>query len=95
MTNGETSDCLACKLATGRANLPGGRIFETPAWLVEHCVGPMNVGTLVVKPRRHCTHVWDLTDAEANELRATPEYQAQLREYELAAAALEEWERMQ
>jgi hypothetical protein len=42
--------CLACDLAEGRLPLPGGRIHETTHWLVEHCVGPLAVGTLIVKP---------------------------------------------
>ena len=37
-------------------------------WRVEHCVGPLGVGTLLVKPDRHVTCVADLTDAEAGEL---------------------------
>jgi diadenosine tetraphosphate (Ap4A) HIT family hydrolase len=60
--------CVACDLAEGRLDLPGGRIGETEHWLVEHCVGPLGVGTLVVKPRRHVVHVWQLARAEANEL---------------------------
>jgi diadenosine tetraphosphate (Ap4A) HIT family hydrolase len=60
--------CLACDLAEGRVDLPGGRIAETDHWLVEYCIGPLGVGTLVVKPRRHVVHVWELTGAEANEL---------------------------
>jgi diadenosine tetraphosphate (Ap4A) HIT family hydrolase len=36
--------------------------------LVEHCVGPLGVGALVVKPRRHVLHVADLDDAEVAEL---------------------------
>jgi len=35
---------------------------------VEHCVGPLPVGTLVVKPERHVLHVAELTDDEAAEL---------------------------
>ncbi|HLG07240.1 MAG TPA: hypothetical protein VI409_01055 [Gaiellaceae bacterium] len=60
--------CLACDLASGRVGLPGGRIHETTHWLVEHCVGPLGVGTLVVKPKRHVVHVWELTSGEAAEL---------------------------
>ncbi len=37
-------------------------------WLVEHCVGPLGLGTLIVKPRRHVTSVGDLTEDEAAEL---------------------------
>jgi diadenosine tetraphosphate (Ap4A) HIT family hydrolase len=60
--------CLACDLMEGRVELPGGVISETEHWLVEHCVGPLGVGTLIVKPRRHVLHVWELNDAEAAEL---------------------------
>jgi diadenosine tetraphosphate (Ap4A) HIT family hydrolase len=60
--------CLACDLAEGRVELPGGRIHETEHWLVEHCVGPLGVGTLIVKPKRHVVHVWELDDAESLEL---------------------------
>lgn len=60
--------CFACDLAEGRVELPGGRIHETEHWLVEHCVGPLGVGTLIVKPRRHVVHVADLTSNESSEL---------------------------
>jgi diadenosine tetraphosphate (Ap4A) HIT family hydrolase len=60
--------CLACDLAAGLQPLPGGRIFRTDRWLVEHCVGPLGVGTLIVKPQRHVTAVADLTPDEAGEL---------------------------
>jgi diadenosine tetraphosphate (Ap4A) HIT family hydrolase len=61
-------DCLACALAAGRTPLPGGRIHRTDFWLVEHCVGPLGLGTLIVKPERHVTAVADLSPAEAGEL---------------------------
>jgi diadenosine tetraphosphate (Ap4A) HIT family hydrolase len=60
--------CLACDLTEGRSELPGGRIHSTLHWVVEHCVGPLGVGTLIVKPFRHCVHLWELTDEEASEL---------------------------
>ena len=60
--------CLACDLASGRLHLPGGVIFASDRWLVEHCVGPLPVGTLLVKPRRHVTRVAELTPDEASEL---------------------------
>lgn len=59
--------CLACDLIAGRAPLPGGLIHETARWRVEHCVGPLGVGTLVVKPKRHVIRVSALTDEEADE----------------------------
>jgi diadenosine tetraphosphate (Ap4A) HIT family hydrolase len=60
--------CMACDLIAGRASLPGGQILRTEHWVVEHCLGPLPVGTLLVKPTRHVLHVGDLTDAEAAEL---------------------------
>ena len=60
--------CLACDLAAGRIDLPGGRVHETAHWIVEHCVGPLGVGTLLVKPKRHVVSVGELTPAEANEM---------------------------
>lgn len=60
--------CMACDLTNGHLDLPGGRIYNTPHWVVEHCIGALGVGTLIVKPLRHCLHVWDLTDTEAAEL---------------------------
>lgn len=55
--------CLACE-----AEAPGGRIVETPGWIVEHTVGSLGLGTLIVKTRRHVLHIGDLTDEEAAEL---------------------------
>jgi diadenosine tetraphosphate (Ap4A) HIT family hydrolase len=60
--------CLACDLSAGRRALPGGLIHRSRFWLVEHCTGPLGVGTLIVKPERHVTSVADLTEAEALEL---------------------------
>ncbi len=60
--------CIACDLTEGRVPLPGGRIHETRHWLVEHCVGPLGVGTLIVKPKRHVVHVSGLEPDEAGEL---------------------------
>jgi diadenosine tetraphosphate (Ap4A) HIT family hydrolase len=59
---------MACDLTAGRRPLPGGLVHRTEHWLVEHCIGPLGVGTLIVKPERHVEHVANLTDAEAAEL---------------------------
>ncbi len=61
-------NCLACSLTNGKLDLPGGRIYATSCWVVEHCIGPLGVGTLIVKPFRHCVHFWELTDNEVREL---------------------------
>jgi diadenosine tetraphosphate (Ap4A) HIT family hydrolase len=60
--------CPACDLAAGRRELPGGRIHETGHWIVEHCVGPLGLGTLLVKPARHVTSVAELDDDEVAEM---------------------------
>jgi diadenosine tetraphosphate (Ap4A) HIT family hydrolase len=52
--------CLASDLAEGRMPLPGGVIYEGHSWIVEHCVGPFGVGTLLVKSKRHVTRVSQL-----------------------------------
>jgi len=62
------TDCEACDLAQGRRPLPGGLIHRTTHWRVEHCIGPLGLGSLIVKPLRHVTAVADLTDDEATEL---------------------------
>jgi ATP adenylyltransferase len=55
--------CLGCD-----ADPPGGVILDTDHWRVEHTVGSLGVGTLIVKPRRHVLRVGDLDDEEAQEL---------------------------
>jgi diadenosine tetraphosphate (Ap4A) HIT family hydrolase len=62
------ADCYACRLTEEAEPLPGGRICATASWVVEHSTGPLGVGTLIVKPFRHCLHIGDLTPAEAQEL---------------------------
>lgn len=64
----DVEGCLACDLANGRVPLPGGVIHETEHWLVEHTVGPLGLGTLIVKSKRHVVHVWELGEDEAMEL---------------------------
>jgi diadenosine tetraphosphate (Ap4A) HIT family hydrolase len=65
---GEVEGCLACDLLAGRRRVPGGTIAETPRWALQHCVGPLGVGTLIVKPKRHVLHVADLDPDETAEL---------------------------
>jgi diadenosine tetraphosphate (Ap4A) HIT family hydrolase len=64
----DVQGCIACDLSAGRRDLPGGRVHQTDYWRVEHCVGPLGVGTLVVKPIRHVEHLADLESGEALEL---------------------------
>lgn len=48
--------------------LPGGTIHRTQNWTVEHCVGPLGVGSFVVKPLRHVVHLADLDPQESSEM---------------------------
>ncbi len=65
MSKGE--NCLACDLTAGRQALPGGVIHQTSHWAVEHCIGPLGVGTLIVKPLHHTARFTDRKPEEAAE----------------------------
>ena len=60
--------CLGCDLLAGRRHLPGGIVHQTSSWAVNHVLGPMNLGTLVVSPRSHVVAVGDLGDGATAEL---------------------------
>ena len=60
--------CLACSLTAGEITLPGGRIGERGRWVIEPTIGPLPIGTLIVKPFRHCESLGSLTNEEAEEL---------------------------
>ncbi len=66
--DGGTVGCLACDLSFGRRELPGGAIYADASWRVEHCTGPLGVGTLIVKPTRHVEHISDLSATESERL---------------------------
>lgn len=63
-----SENCFVCRLTKGIDPLPGGRIYATTHWVVEHCIGPLGIGTLIVKPFRHCLQVGNLTHKESQEL---------------------------
>ncbi|MET9023063.1 hypothetical protein ABZV93_24075 [Actinopolymorpha sp. NPDC004070] len=60
--------CLGCDLRAGRRELPGGVIRQTDHWVVQHVIGPLNLGTLIVAPRLHVVSVADLDPGAAAEL---------------------------
>ncbi len=62
------NDCYACRLTAGEEELYGGEIHRTAHWVVEHCMGPLGTGTLIVKPLRHTLAVGDLNPEESAEL---------------------------
>jgi diadenosine tetraphosphate (Ap4A) HIT family hydrolase len=64
-TMSKAQSCLACELSAGTQPLRGGTILRSTHWAVEHCIGPLGVGTLIVKPLRHVTRFSELTPEEA------------------------------
>lgn len=60
--------CMACDLVEHPDGVPGGRVATIGGWVVEHCVGPLGIGTMVVKPARHVVHLGDLTADEVADL---------------------------
>ncbi|MGH3066325.1 MAG: HIT family protein [Gaiellaceae bacterium] len=69
--------CLACDLTRERS-APGGCIHETEHWFVDHCIGPLGVGTLIVRPKRHVTDVASLVPEESAELGIVLQQAAQV-----------------
>ena len=60
--------CLACEVNEGRLPAPGGVILDTGRWVVDHTIGTLGLGTIIVKPRRHVLRVGELDSEEAAEL---------------------------
>jgi ATP adenylyltransferase len=60
--------CLGCDIAAGRCTVAGGILHRTARWIVNHAVGRLNLGTLVVAPRDHVVAIADLDDIAATEL---------------------------
>ena len=58
--------CSICEQVAGRVTAPGGPIYDDGLWLVSHHAGPhTDPGELIIKVRRHCETLADLTPAEA------------------------------
>lgn len=58
--------CSICEQVAGRIAAPGGSIYDDGLWLVTHHTGPhTDPGELIVKLRRHCESLGELTAAEA------------------------------
>jgi len=63
------SGCAACAEVAGNRHAPGGVIVDDGLWFVSHHTGPFtDPGELIVKTRRHCESLADLTPAEADAL---------------------------
>ena len=59
--------CIGCDLFAGRRGLPG-IVRQSGSCAVNHVVGPMNLGTLVVGLQEHLTAIANLTGRAAAEL---------------------------
>jgi diadenosine tetraphosphate (Ap4A) HIT family hydrolase len=58
--------CLSCDLLAGRRSVPGGTIWEDDFWRLESVVSPVLWrGFLILKLKRHCEQLAELTPAEA------------------------------
>ena len=63
------SRCRACAEVAGEVPAPGGAIVDDGLWYVSHHTGPFtDPGELIVKTRRHCESLAELTPAEAEAL---------------------------
>jgi len=57
---------MACDVLAGRLKAPGGVIYEDEYWMVDHSVSPVMLrGFLIIKLKRHCEHLAELTPEEA------------------------------
>jgi diadenosine tetraphosphate (Ap4A) HIT family hydrolase len=58
--------CPVCEEVAGRIVAPGGPIYDDGLWLVSHHTGPWtDPGEVLVKLRRHCESLGQLTSAES------------------------------
>jgi diadenosine tetraphosphate (Ap4A) HIT family hydrolase len=61
--------CPACAEIAGETSAPGGVVFENGSWFVSHHTGPYtDPGELIVKARRHCESLAELTREEGESL---------------------------
>lgn len=57
--------CLACDIAQGVRQPPGGFIYESALWTVNHVISDVPWrGWLVLQPRRHVERLHELTPEE-------------------------------
>lgn len=69
MSGNYAPDCLSCDIERGRPKVDF--VYKSDRWTVNHRIpenGKSWPGWLVAQPRRHVSHVGELTDVELNEL---------------------------
>jgi diadenosine tetraphosphate (Ap4A) HIT family hydrolase len=85
-SEGPHPGCGACAEVAGLISAPGGVILDDGLWFVSHHTGPFtDPGELIVKTRRHCESLSELTPAEAKALG--PILQAAVQALERAVVA--------
>ena len=58
--------CMSCDILAGKRTVPGGVIYENEYWRVDSVVSPVLWrGFLIIKLKRHCEHLAELTPEEA------------------------------
>lgn len=61
--------CVSCEILSGKRQEPGGVIYENAFWHVGSVLPPVVwPGFLIVKLKRHCEHIAELTTEEAGAL---------------------------
>jgi diadenosine tetraphosphate (Ap4A) HIT family hydrolase len=61
--------CSACSEVRGDVSAPGGVILDDGRWFISHHTGAFtDPGELIVKTRRHCESLGELTQEEAEAL---------------------------
>jgi diadenosine tetraphosphate (Ap4A) HIT family hydrolase len=61
--------CSACREVAGEVTAPGGVLLDDGLWFVSHHTGTYtDPGELIVKTRRHCESLGELTSQEAQAL---------------------------
>lgn len=70
--------CIGCNFAGGTDTPPGGLLVRTDRWILNHCIGPLGLSTLVLAPTRHVVRVADLTDTEVHEFAELMQQAARL-----------------
>lgn len=64
-----SGSCSACAEVAGDLLAPGGVILDDGLWYISHHTGPYtDAGELIVKTRRHCESLAELTSEEARAL---------------------------
>jgi diadenosine tetraphosphate (Ap4A) HIT family hydrolase len=67
--NNTKGGCSACDEIAGHTHAPGDVIFDDGLWFLSHHTGHFtDPGELILKTRRHCESLAELTPPEANAL---------------------------